>query len=92
MSISIEIKGEDKERIAKEVEKELREKYGEKIGRVVYYSSGSLNIAKLGLSIVQAILIFLNENDPEYPLFKGIEAGLKEYIKYSKKEEEKDNI
>jgi hypothetical protein len=30
-------------------------------------------------------LIFLNENDPEYPFLKGIEAGLKEYIKYSEK-------
>jgi hypothetical protein len=30
-------------------------------------------------------LIFLNEDDPEYPLFKGIEAGLKEYTKYSEK-------
>ena len=85
MSISIEIKGEDKEKIVEEIEKELREKYGEKIGRVAYYSSGSLDIAKLGLSIVKTILIFLNENDPEYPLFKGLEAGLEEYIKHSEK-------
>jgi hypothetical protein len=91
MSISIEIK-DGEEKIAKEIEKELREKYGEKIGRVAYYPSGSLNIAKLGLSIVQAILIFLKEDDREYALFKGIEAGLREYIKYSEKEEEKDNI
>jgi hypothetical protein len=85
MSISIEIKGEEKKKTAEEIEKELREKYGEKIGRVAYYSSGSLHMARVGLSIVQAILIFLNENDPEYPFLKGIEAGLKEYIKYSEK-------
>jgi hypothetical protein len=85
MSISIEIKGEDKEKIAEEIEKYLKEKYGEKIGRVAYYSSGSLDIAKLGLSIVKTILIFLNENDPEYPFLKGMEAGLKEYIKHSEK-------
>lgn len=84
MSLRIEIK-EDREKIAKEIEEEIRKKYGEKIGEISFYPTGLLDIAKLGLSFVQIILSFLNENDPEYPFFKGLEAGLKEYLKYSEK-------
>ena len=77
MSLNIEIKGEDKEKIAKEIEEELRKKYGEKVGRIIYYSPGSYNIAKLGLSIVQTILIFLGKKTLNILYLKGLKQDWK---------------
>lgn len=88
LKIDIDATKEELEKIAKEVEEIIRQKYGDRIKQVRLYgeSKNIENVAEGIRYFVQGVLLFMDENDPEYPFMKGLESGLKEYIKVSREQ------